>query len=104
MLDIALLTSDMLVALVDLRGLREPCSLLVDRLGGEEPGHFRAQVLQAHWAVVFEQRMKGVVADPRLVPKYVVAEMADLLEYLSDVVDRAVIGRELNAGEAERTV
>ena len=104
MLDIAQLTSDMLIALVDLRGLRETSALLVDRLGGEQPCHFRAQVLEAHRAVVVEQWMKGVVADPRLIPQHVIAKMADLLEHLSDVVDRPVIGRELNAGEPERTV
>jgi hypothetical protein len=38
--------------------------------------------LQAHRAVVLEQRMEGVVADPRLVPEHVVAEVADLLSTL----------------------
>ena len=48
--------------------------------------------------------MKRVVADPRLVPEHVVAEVPDLLVHLADVVDRAVVGRELDAREAERTL
>ena len=45
--------------------------------------------------------MEGVVADPRLVPENVVAKVPDLLEHLPHVVDRAVVGRELDAREAE---
>ena len=66
------------------------------------PGISGPRFSQAHRAVVLEQRMEGVVADPGLVPEHVVAQVADLLEHLADVVDRAVIGRELDAGEPER--
>ena len=93
---------DVLVALVDLRGLREARALLVHRLRGEQPGHVRLEVLEAHRAVIREQRMESVVADPGLVPQHVVAEVPDLLQHLADVVDRAVVGRELDAGQAER--
>ena len=53
--------------------------------------------------VVFEQRVKSVVADPGLVPQHVIAEMAEPLHDLAYVVDSAIVGRELDAGEAERT-
>ena len=46
-LDVALLAADMLVALVDLRGLREAGALLVDRLRGEQPRHLRRELLDA---------------------------------------------------------
>src|SRR5438477_4661720 len=89
----------MFVALVDLGSLREAGTLLVHRLRREQPRHFRAQLFQAHRAVVLEQRMKGVVADPCLIPEHILAKMTDLFEHLADVVDRAVIGRELDTGE-----
>ena len=100
-LDVAALAPDVLVALVDLRGLREARALLVHRLGGEQPRHLGLQVREPHRAVVLEQRMERVVADPGLVPQHVVAQVPDLLQHLADVVDRAVVGRELDAGEPE---
>src|SRR4030095_10194855 len=75
--------------------------LLVDGLRREEAGHLRSQLPEAHRAVILEQGMEGVVADPGLVPEHVFAEMTDLLEDLADIVDRAVVGRELDAGEPE---
>ena len=104
MLDVAALAADVLVALVDLRGLREARALLVHGLGGEQPRHLLVEFLQTHRAVIGEQRMEGVVADPCLVPQDVVAEMPDLLQDLADVVDRAVVGAELDARQAEWTL
>jgi hypothetical protein len=103
-LDIAGLPADMLVLLVDLARLGEAGALLVHGLGREKPRGVRPEALEAHRAVTGEQRMKGVVADPGLVPQDVVAEVPDLLQDLADVVDGSVIGRELDAGEAERTL
>ena len=103
-LDEAALAPDVLVALVDLRGLREAGALLVDGLGGEQARHLGPQRRQPHGAVVVEERVEGVVADPGLVPQHVVAEVPDLLEHLAHVVDRAVVGRELDAGEPERAL
>ena len=100
-LDEAPLAADVLVALVDLGSLREAGALLVDGLGGEEPRHLRPQRGEAHRAVVLEERMEGVVADPGLVPEDVLAQVPDLLQDLADVVDRAVVGRELDAREPE---
>src|SRR4029453_5709394 len=103
-LDEAPLATDVLVALVDLGSLREAGALLVDGLGGEQPRHLRPQGGEAHRAVVLEQRMEGVVPDPGLVPEDVLAQVPDLLEDLADVVDRAVVGRELDAREPEGTL
>ena len=102
-LDVAALAAEMVVALVDLRRLREARALLVDRLRREQPRHLRVEMAQPHRAVILEERVEGVVADPRLVPQHVVAQVPDLLEHLADVVDRAVVGRELDAREAERS-
>ena len=104
MLDVAPLAADVLVALVDLGGLRKAGPLLVNGLGGKQSRQLRAQTHDPHRTVVLEERVKGVVADPRLVPQDVVTQVTDLLEHLADVVDRPVIGRELDAGEPERTV
>ncbi len=101
-IDEAPLPANVLVALVDLRCLREAGALLVHGLRREQPGHLGRQILDAHGAVIVEQRMKRVVADPRLVPQHVVAQVADLLVHLADVVDRAVVGAELDAREPER--
>ena len=103
-LDEALLAADVLVALVDLRGLREARELLVHRLRREQTGRLGPEVLEAHRAVVLEQRVEGVVADPRLVPVHVVAQVADLLEHAAGVVDGAVVGRELDHAEPERAL
>ena len=101
-LDVALLPADVLVALVHLRCLAEARALLVHRLRREEPRSIRSEILQPHRAVIVKQRMECVVTDPRLVPQHVVAEVTDLLHHLADVVDRAVVGRELDAREAKR--
>jgi len=61
--------------LVDLRRLREARALLVDRLRREQTGHLGIELLETHRTVVVEQRMEGVVADPRFVPEHVVAEV-----------------------------
>ena len=101
-LDVALLPADVLVALVHLRCLAEARALLVHRLRREEPRSIRSEILQSHRAVIVEQWMECVVTDPRLVPQHVVAEVTDLLHHLADVVDRAVVGRELDARETKR--
>ena len=101
-IDEALLPAQVLVALVDLAGLREAGALLVHRLRREQPRALGAQVGQPHRAVVVEQRVEGVVADPGLVPQHVLAQVADLLEHLAHVVDRAVVGAQLDARQPER--
>ena len=68
------------------------------------PGISGPSAVEPHRAVVLEQRVEGVVADPGLVPEHVVAEVPDLLQHLAHVVDRAVVGRELDAGEPERAL
>ena len=54
--------------------------------------------------MIFKEGMEGIVADPCLIPQHVLAEMTDFLQYLLDVIDRPVIGRELDTGEPERTI
>ena len=49
--------------------------------------------------MVLEQRMEGVVPNPRLIPEHVLTEVSDLLQHLLDVVDGSVIRRELDACE-----
>ena len=103
-LDEASLAANMLVALVDLRGLRETRALLVHRLRREQAGHLRPEVLESHRTVIVKQRVKCVVADPRFVPQHVIAQVPDLLQHLAYVIDRAVVGRELDAGQPERAL
>src|SRR5512145_2057142 len=45
--------------------------------------------------------MESVVANPRFVPKNVIAKVSYLLHDLAHVVDRAVIGSELDTGDPE---
>ena len=54
--------------------------------------------------MIVEERVEGVVPDPGLVPEHVVTQVPDLLQHLADVVDRAVVSRELDAREAERAI
>src|SRR5437762_13605163 len=93
----------MLVALMDLGGLRESGALLVNGLRREQPGHFGAQLLEPHRAVAFELRVKGGVADPRLVPQNVVVDVVVFFQLLSNVRDSVGIGRELSIGDRKRT-
>jgi hypothetical protein len=47
--------------------------------------------------VILEQRMEGIIANPRFIPENVIAKMPDPIQNFADVVDGAVIGRELDA-------
>ena len=100
-LDIAPLSSDVFVTLVNLRCLRKAGSLFVDRLSRKQSRHLRSERLHAHWTVILEKRMERVIANPGFVPEHVVAKVPDLLHDLADVVDGAVVGGELDAGEPE---
>ena len=73
-------------------------------LGGKQSRRIRPQITQPHGAVTFEQRMDGVVTDPRLVPEDVVAEMADLLDNASGVVDGTVVRGQLDDCTTERAL
>ena len=100
-LDPAALALDVVVAHVDLRGLREAGELLVGRLGGEDAGLVGAEVLEAHGETVGKQGVELHEAGPGLVEQDVVAEVAEALEDEMGVVDGAVIGALLDDGDAE---
>lgn len=102
--DEAPLTADVLIAFVNLGGLRESSALLVHWLCGKEPRHLWSEIFQAHRAVALEDRMKGVVPDPGFVPEHVLAQAADFLQDFLDVVDRAVVSRKLDACQPEREI
>ena len=80
----------------------KPASCLCTDWVENSPADIRPETLKTHRAVIGEQRMERVVADPRFVPQHVVAELADPLHDLTHVVDGAVVCRELDAREAER--
>jgi len=91
------------VLLVDLGGLREAGLLLVDGLRHEDAGILGTEVEQERRAVL-HHRDELFVADPGGVEEDVVAQAADAVDHLTGVVDRAVVGAELDDGEAERAL
>src|SRR5690349_17721585 len=60
-------------------------------------------MLDPHRTAVREQRMKGVVADPCLVPEDVIAEAPNPLEHRGHAADRPIAGRQLQARETKWT-
>src|SRR5215207_3949457 len=103
-LNVPFLPLDMGIAFVNLRGLRKSGTLLMDRLRRKKSRHLGRKFFQPHGAVIFKKWMKGVIADPRLIPEDVIAEVTYLFEHLAYVVDRPVICCELDTGEAERAL
>ena len=100
---VTLLALDVKVLLVDLGGLREAGLLLVDGLRHEDAGILGTEVEQERRAVL-HHRDELFVADPGGVEEDVVAQAADAVDHLTGVVDRAVVGAELDDGEAERAL
>ena len=100
---VALLALDVKVLLVDLGGLREAGLLLVDGLRHEDAGILGTEVEQERRAVL-HHRDELFVADPGGVEEDVVAQVADAVDHLTGVVDRAVVGAKLDDGEAERAL
>ena len=101
MVDVARLSLDVAVFLVDLRGLGEAGLLLVDRLGDQDPRIVLVQLQQQRRAL-FHHRNKLLVADPGGVEQDVVAQVTYLVDHLAGVVDGAVVGAELDHRQAER--
>ena len=95
------LTANMVILFADLRRLREPGLLFVHRLGHENPRIVLVQ-LQQKRRRFRHHRDKLLVADPGGVKEDVVAQMTDLVDHLTGVVDRPIIGAELNDRQAER--
>ena len=98
---VALLPFDMVVFLVDLRGLREPRLLFMHRLGDENARIVFVQ-LQQQRRTLFQHRDKAFVAHPGGVEQDVVAQVTDGVDHLTRVVNRAVVGAELNDRQPER--
>ena len=91
------------VLLVDLRGLGEPGLLLVHGLRDED-ARSSGPRSRSSGEQSFIIRMNCSYPDPRGVEEDVVAEVTDAVDDLAGVVDRAVVGAELDDGEAERTL
>ena len=97
----ARLTANMVILFMDLRRLREPGLLLVDRLGHENSRIVLVQFQQKRRRFR-HHRDKLLVADPGGVKEDVVAKVTDLVDHLTGVVDRAIVGAELNDRQTER--
>ena len=102
MLDAAALALDVAVADVDLARLAEAGELLVRRLRRDDARRVRPERAQAHGEAALVDRVELHEARPGLVEQNVVAEMADALDHLLGVEDRAVIGALLDHRDAER--
>ena len=100
---VAILTLDVRVFLVDLRGHGETSLLFVNGLADEDARIFRSEVEQQR-AAVLHHRDELFVADPCGVEEDVIAEVADLIYDLASIIDAAVIGAELDDSEADRAL
>ena len=97
---IAILTLDVAVFLVNLRSLRETGLLLMNRLGHKDAGIVRSQ-FQKQGRAVFHHRDELFIAHPGGVKENVVTEVTDGVNHLTGVVDRAVVGAQLNDSQTE---
>ena len=93
------LVLDVVVLLVDLRRLREARHTLVDRLGHDNAGVVLFEV-KKHRRGLLHDRDPLLVANPCGVEQNVVAKVTDLINHTASVVDGAVVGAELEHGEA----
>ena len=103
MRNVAVLTLDVGVFLVNLRGHGETSLLFVDGLADEDARIFWSEIEQQR-AAVLHHRDKLFVADPCGVEENVIAEVADLIYDLARIVDAAVVSAELDDREADRTL
>jgi len=95
------LAAQVVIFFVDLRSLREARLLFMHRLGDENPRIVFIQIEQQRRAVC-HHRDKLLVTNPSRIKQDVVAQVADLIDHLAGVVDRAVIGAKLDHRQAER--
>src|SRR5262249_51385783 len=101
MLDPPLLSADMAILDVDLRGLRETRELLVGRLGGNDARRLRPEIGKSHGEASGIEWMELHESGPGLVEQDVVAEMADTLQDHLGAIDRAVVGALLDHRDPE---
>ena len=85
---------------MNLRRLGKAGLLLVNRLGHHDARVVAVQVQEQRRAVP-QHGDKLLVADPGRIEQDIVAEMAYLVDDVAGVVQRAVVGAELNDGQAE---
>ena len=95
------LAAQMVILLVNLRGLRKTGLLLMHRLRHKNARIVFIEIQQQRRAVS-HHRDKLLVTDPRRVKQDVIAEMADFIDHLARVIHRAVIGAQLDHRQAER--
>ena len=89
--NIALLTFDMAVFFMDLRGLGETGLLFVHRLGHQNARIVFVQ-LQQQRRTISHHRNELFIADPRGVKQDVIAQMTNFIDYLTSVINGAVVG------------
>lgn len=101
--DVAVLSADVRVFLVDHRCHGEAGLLLVDGLCDEDAGIIRTKV-EEEGACIIHHGDECFVANPCRVEENVVAQMADAFDDLSCIADAAVVGAELDDGETDGTL
>ena len=94
------LVVDVIILFMDLRSLRKTGLLFMDRLDDEDTRIVVMQVEEKGRAVL-EHGNELFIADPGRIKEDVVAEMADAVDDVTGVVQRAVIGVELDDGQTE---
>ncbi|MND93218.1 hypothetical protein D3C80_853990 [compost metagenome] len=101
--NVTLLTFNVAVFLVDLRGLRESGLLFMHGLRHQNTRIVFIQIQQQrgtirhHWDKLF-------IADPCGIKQNVVAEMTNFIDHLAGVINGAVIGSQLNHRQTERAL
>mgnify|MGYP007122824709 CR=1 FL=1 len=100
MVTVPRLVVDVVILLMDLRSLRKAGLLFMYRLDDEDARIVVMQVEEEGRAVL-EHRNKLFIAGPSRIKEDVVAEVADAVDDVPGVVQRAVIGIELDDGQAE---
>ena len=102
MRDIALLTFDVAVFLVNLRGLGEAGLLFMHGLGNQNPRVVFVQLQQQRRAVGHHWN-KLLVTHPGRVKQDVITQVPNLIHHLAGVVDGAIVGAQLDHRQTERT-
>ena len=100
--DIALLSFDVAVFFMDLRGLGEACLLFMHGLGNQNPRVVFVQLQQQRRAVG-HHRDKLLVTHPGGVKQDVITQVPNLIHHLTGVVDGAIVSAELDHRQTERT-
>ena len=92
---ITILTLDVAILLMNLGYHGETCLLLMNRLGNKDTRVFRSEIEEQR-AAVLHHRNELFVTNPCGVEENVVAEVTNLINYLTCIVNAAIIGAELN--------